>query len=146
MLKGGKGECNMSVVAELIKTETGGALSFGNYELNEKAKKEDYECGGNLYKVKTFKEITKLERDGLFVYESVPGTAVHNFKETADGVDFTVCGADDAQITVGLKEDTEYEIFVGGKSTGKMKTNLGGKLNLSVELSGNGDVPVSIKL
>ena len=29
-----------------------------------------------MYKVKTFREITKLERNDLFVYESVPGTAV----------------------------------------------------------------------
>lgn len=34
---------------------------------------------GDLYKVKTFKEITKLERNGMFVYESVPGTAVTDF-------------------------------------------------------------------
>ena len=136
----------MSVVAELIKTEADGGLSFGNYELNEKAKKEDYECAGNLYKVKTFKEITKLERDGMFVYESVPGTSVHDFQATDEGVSFTVCGPEDAQITVGVKEDTEYEITVGGKSIGKVKSNLGGKLNLSVELAGNGDVPVAIKL
>ncbi|MBR4719022.1 MAG: endosialidase [Lachnospiraceae bacterium] len=136
----------MSVVAELIRTEDSGALSFGNYELAEKAKKEDYECAGSFYKVKTFKEITKLERDGMFVYESVPGTCVHDFNLGASGVDFTVSGSEDAQITVGLKEDTEYEIFVGGNSTGKMKTNLGGKLSFGVELEGNGEVPVSIRL
>lgn len=135
----------MSVVTELIRTEESGALSFGNYELNEKAKKEDYECAGNLYKVKTFKEITKLERDGMFVYESVPGTSVHDFTTSAAGVDFRVSSNEDAQITVGLKEDTEYEIFVGGKSTGKMKTNLGGKLSFSVELEDNGEVEVSIR-
>jgi hypothetical protein len=136
----------MGVVTELIKTEADGGLSFGNYELNEKAKKEDYLCAGNLYKVKTYKEITKLERDGIFVYESVPGTAVHAFHATNEGVFFTVCGDEDAQITVGVKEDTEYEILVDGKSTGRVKSNLGGKLNLSVELAGNGDVPVSIRL
>ena len=136
----------MAVVTELIRTEESGALSFGNYELNEKAKKEDYECAGNLYKVKTFKEITKLERDGMFVYESVPGTCVHDFKTSASGVDFTVSSNEDAQITVGLKEDTEYEVFVDGKSTGKTKTNLGGKLSFGVELEGNGEVPVSIRL
>ena len=136
----------MSVVEELIRTEADGGLSFGNYDLNEKAKKEDYECAGNLYKVKTFKEITKLERDGMFVYESVPGTSVHDFRATGEGVSFTVCGPEDAQITVGVKEDTEYEISVGGKSTGRVKSNLGGKLNLSVELAGNGDVSVEIRL
>ena len=66
----------MSVVKELIRTEADGGISFGDYELAAKAKKSDFEHRGDLYKVKTFKEITKLERNGLFVYESVPGTAV----------------------------------------------------------------------
>ncbi|HKM21145.1 MAG TPA: endosialidase, partial [Lachnospiraceae bacterium] len=70
----------MSVVAELIRTEKDGTISFGNHELAEKAKKEDYECGGNLYKVKTSEAMTKLERDGMFVYESVPGTSVNEFE------------------------------------------------------------------
>ncbi len=135
----------MSVVNELIRNEADGGLSFGNFELNEKAKKEDHECAGNLYKVKTFREMTKLERDGMFVYESVPGTAVHDFKANAEGVSFTVCGSEDAQLTVGVKEDTEYEILIDGKSTGRVKSNLGGKLNLSVELEGNGDVMVTIR-
>jgi len=134
----------MSVVKELIRTEKDGSLSFGNHELAQKAKLEDYECAGNLYKVKTFSEITKLERDGMFVYESVPGTSVNEFKLTKTGVEFTVCGAMDAQITVGLKEDTEYEVFVSEKSVGKMKTNLGGKLSISVELAGEGEIPVKV--
>ncbi|HOO28794.1 MAG TPA: endosialidase [Lachnospiraceae bacterium] len=134
----------MSVVEELIRTEEDGALSFGNHELPRKAKVEDYECAGNLYKVKTFYEMTKLERDGMFVYESVPGTSVSEFKASAKGVEFSVCGAEDAQITIGLKEDTEYEVFVSEKSVGKMKTNLGGKLNISVELAGEGEIPVRI--
>ncbi len=134
----------MSVVKELIRTEKDGSLSFGNHELPQKAKLEDYECAGNLYKVKTFSEITKLERDGMFVYESVPGTSVNEFKLTVKGVEFTVSGTMDAQITVGLKEDTIYEVFVSEKSVGKMKTNLGGKLSISVELAGEGEIPVKI--
>ena len=66
----------MAVVEELIRTENNETLSFGNYKLAAKSKLDNYEFGGDLYKVKTFKEITKLERNGMFVYESVPGTAV----------------------------------------------------------------------
>ena len=66
----------MSVISELIRSEADGTLSFGNYELESKSKKQDFEHQGDLYKVKTFKEITKLERNGMFVYESVPGTTV----------------------------------------------------------------------
>ncbi len=135
----------MSVVAELIKIESNGNLSFGNYELGEKKKIEDFECAGNFYKVKTFKEMTKLERDGMFVYESVPGTAVFDFEATETGVAFDVCATEDVQITVGLKEDTEYEVTVLDKSIGRMKTNLGGKLNLSIEMNESGCVPVEIK-
>lgn len=68
-----------------------------------KAKLDNFEKDGDIYKVKTFKEITKLERNGLFVYESVPGTAVMDFEETADTVTFTVEGPEDAQITLTLK-------------------------------------------
>ncbi|MCR5788768.1 MAG: endosialidase [Lachnospiraceae bacterium] len=136
----------MANVKELIRAEQDGSLSFGNYELDTKTKLEDFEQGGNLYKVKTFKELTKLERDGLFVYESDPGTAVNALKITKDGMSFSVSGAEDAQITVGLSEDTEYEVSVGGKSIGRMKTNLGGKLSFSVELAGEGEVPVKIAL
>lgn len=134
----------MSAVVELIRTESNGSLSFGNHELSEKAKKEDFENAGNLYKVKTFCEMTKLERDGMLVYESVPGTSVNNFVVTKEGVTFTVSGKEDAMITVDLSEETEYEVFVAGKSHGKMKTNLAGKLNISVELAGEGEIEIKI--
>ena len=134
----------MAAVKELILSEDNGNLSFGDHTLSSKAKKEDFPHGGDLYKVKTYNEITKLERNGIFVYESVPGTSVNHFRETEEGVSCDVEGADDAQITLGLADDTEYEVFVNSESVGKMKTNLGGKLSVSVELSG-GSVGVEVK-
>ena len=134
----------MSVVNELIRSEQDGTLSFGNYLLDTKSKLSDFEHCGDSYKVKTFKEITKLERNGLFVYESVPGTAVMDFEETADTVTFTVEGPEDAQITLGLEEETEYEIDIAGAVAGTMKTNLGGKLSLSVELEGVDSVDIKV--
>ena len=126
----------MAAISELIRTEADGTISFGDYTLGAKAKLDNYEFHGDMYKVKTFKEITKLERNGLFVYESVPGTAVTNFKQDEKTVSFTVEGPEDAQITLELAEETEYEITIDGKSAGTMKTNLGGKLSMSVELEG----------
>ncbi len=134
----------MAAVEELLRAEDGGAISFGNHRLNEKAKLEDFEFGGDLYKVKTYKTMTKLERNGMFVYESVPGTSVNDFKEVPEGISFRVEGEEDAQITVGLQDETEYEVSINGESIGKMKTNLGGKLNLSVELAGAGEVEVKV--
>ena len=135
----------MSSVKELIRTEENGTISFGNYELPQKEKLDNYEFSGDLYKIKTFREITKLERNGLFVYESVPGTAVTNFAETENGACFEVEGAEDAQITLGLEADTEYRVTVDGEDAGTMATNLGGKLNLSVELGHAEKVKVQVE-
>ncbi len=135
----------MAVVEQLIRSESDGAISFGNHKLAEKAKLEDFPHAGDLYKVKTYQTMTKLEKNGMFVYESVPGTSVLNFQESNNGVSFLVEGDEDAQITVGLEDDTEYEVFIGDESVGKMKTNLGGKLNMSVELAGAGEVKVKIE-
>lgn len=134
----------MATVKELIRVEADGSISFGDYELVSKTKLQDFNHKGDLYKVKTFKEITKLERNDLFVYESVPGTAVLNFQVAADSVEFQVSGPEDAQITLGLEEETEYQVLVDGVDTGVIKTNRGGKLSLSVELEGKDSVPVKV--
>ncbi len=135
----------MAAISELIRTESAGAISFGDYTLSAKAKLDNYEFEGDIYKVKTFKEITKLERNGVFVYESVPGTAVTGFKQTEDTVEFVVEGPKDAQITLELAEETEYEITIDGASAGVMKTNLGGKLSLSVELEETDSAAIKIE-
>ena len=135
----------MAAISELIRIENNGKLSFGDYTLASKAKLDNFEYNGDVYKVKTFKEITKLERNGMFVYESVPGTAVSNYRETEKTVEFTVDGPEDAQITLGLEEDNEYEISIDGESAGVMKTNLGGKLSLSVELQGAESVTIKVE-
>ena len=140
----GQEEPEMAVVQELLRNEEDGSISFGNHTLAKKAKLEDFEHGGDLYKVKTYSTMTKLEKNGMFLYESVPGTSVSHFEETTDGVSFTVEGQEDAQITLGLCDDTEYEVFLSGSSMGRMKTNLSGKLNVSVELADMNEVHVKV--
>lgn len=134
----------MAVVEELLRAENDGNISFGNHKLAQKAKVENFEHEGDLYKVKTYSTMTKLEKNGMFVYESVPGTSVLEFHEDENGVSFVVEGDEDAQLTVGLQDDTEYEVLVNDESAGKMKTNMGGKLSVSVELAGVGEVRVKI--
>ena len=134
----------MSVISELIRSESNGTISFGDYSLAAKAKVDNFEHAGDLYKVKTYQAITKLERNGMFVYESVPGTAVLEFKATEEEVSFQVEGAEDAQITLELEAGTEYNIRINDKDAGVMKTNLGGKLSVSVELDGSDAVAVGI--
>lgn len=124
----------MPVIEELIRTEQDGTISFGNYQLETKSKKADFEYQGDLYKVKTYNEITKLERNDMFVYESVPGTAAEHFRVTDTAVEFMVEGSRDAQITVQLEDDTDYEVYVDDAAVGSMTTNMSGKLSVSVEL------------
>ncbi|MBR4169702.1 MAG: endosialidase [Lachnospiraceae bacterium] len=133
------------MAAKELIFENGGKLSFGDFTLPEKAKLDGFSFAGNLYKVKTFRELTKLERDEMFVYESEPGTDVSDFEQKKDGLSFSVTGEEDAMITVGLKEDTMYEVFENGASAGQMKTNLGGKLSLTLSLTPDQKTAVEIK-
>ena len=96
----------MSAISELIRSEADGTISFGDYTLDAKAKLDNFGHQGDLYKVKTYKDITKLERNGMFVYESVPGTAAYHLNATDTGISFSVEGPEDAQITLdkGLSE------------------------------------------
>ena len=134
----------MAAVNELLRAENDGTLSFGDYTLTSKTKKDNYEFDGDIYKVKTFAEITKLEKNGMFVYESVPGSAVENYRETETEVEFAVSAKGDVQFTLELEPESEYEVFIGGESAGRMSTNLSGKLSVSVELAADENVQVKV--
>lgn len=121
------------------------SLSFGNHNLESKVKVEDFAFQGDLLKVKTYYEITKLEKNGSFLYESVPGTSVTEFKESENGIEFRVTGKSDAQITIGLAAQTSYSVTIGQESIGIMDTNLSGKLSISVEFKTEEPVKVEIK-
>ena len=125
----------MSVMEGLIRKEADGSISFGNYKLQEKTKVEDFEYQGDIYKVKTFKEITKLERNGSLVYESVPGTAVENFMISGKELNFNVFGYEDTQVTLELEADNKYKVFINDLNVGNNKTNLGGKIVLNIEFN-----------
>lgn len=129
----------MAVISELLRTEGDGSVSFGDYSQSEKKKLE-----ADAYKVKTYQEITRLEKDGEFVYESTPGTAVTGFSATEGGASFSVEGPEDAEITIGLTAETEYLVKVSEETIGTLKTNLGGKLTFSVELDAGKSVSVVI--
>ena len=111
----------MPVIEELICIEQDGTISFGNYKLGQKAKKSDFEYQGDMYKVKTYNEITKLERNDMFVYESVPGTAAEHFKVTDEDVEFAVEAAGMHRLPYSLRTITDYEVYVDGAAVGSMK-------------------------
>ena len=64
----------MPVIEELIKVEKDGSISFGNYELDTKAKLDNFDVNGDIYKVKTYNEITKLEENNVICASSFPST------------------------------------------------------------------------
>jgi hypothetical protein len=138
-------EADMAGIKELLRSEEDGSLSFGDHTLESKTKLENFKHQGDIYKVKTFKEMTRLEKNDTFLYESTPGTTVYNMKYTDDGVEFSIEGAEDAQITLDLNEDAEYEILVNKEAMGMMKTNISGKLSFGIELDNGVPVQVSIR-
>lgn len=135
----------MAGVEQLLCSENDGTISFGNHTLVEKAKLEDFNHGGDIYKVKTYKAMTKLEKNGMFLYESVPGTSVEHFQETENGVTFFVEGNQDAQLILGLEDDTEYQVFINDESVGTMNTGVSGKLNVSVDFTDTKRVYVRVE-
>ncbi|HIY04994.1 MAG TPA: endosialidase [Candidatus Anaerotignum merdipullorum] len=124
----------MAVIEELIRQEDNGSISFGNYLMDEKKKVLDFEVQGDLYKVKTYREITKLEKNGKMLLETVPGATILHFLQNEKEVSFQVEAEEDVQLTLELEADTEYKILVDDVNVGKMKTNMTGKVNFSVEV------------
>ena len=113
----------MAGIKELIRTEEDNTLSFGNYDLPTKGKVSDYVFDGDVYKVKTFHDITRLEKNETFAYESTPGTVVTDYKETEDTL-----------IIVAVEDDTEYQVSVDDAVIENYETNLSGKIVISLEL------------
>ena len=134
----------MATIKELIRIEESGGISFGNYELAAKTKRSDFEYNGDLYKVKTFREITKLEKNEMFVYESVPGTTVLNMKVDTGRMEFAVEGTDNTQITVEMEAECEYKVTIDREVAGFIDYNLGGKVSFSADL--NPDKAVQVKI
>lgn len=125
----------MAVVTELFRSEENGTLCFGDYTLETKAKKGDIQFEGDIYKIKTFKTMTKLDKNGQLIFESVPGSAVSNFAATADGVAFEIESASDVQVTLEVEPQQDYRVFIDNTNIGTIKANLAGKLTIGVELS-----------
>lgn len=123
----------MSVIEELIRIEGDGTLSFGNYLMESKKKVLDFEVAGDIYKIKTFQKITRMEKNGKMLLETVPGATVHSFYMDEKTVAFHIEGAGDINVTIELSPQTEYSVSVNGTGLGEIKTNMSGKVNFNVE-------------
>ena len=86
-----------------------------------------------------------MEKDGKMILETVPGATIHNFNMTDKGVNFVVEGTEDLQLTLELEPEMEYKILIDSVNVGKMKTNMAGKVNFSIEMQQNITKTVEIK-
>ncbi len=125
----------MSVVDEIIRIEEDESLSFGNHLSTEKQKVNHFEAGGDVYDVKSYKEITRLKKNDMLLLESVPGTTIHFFKMDENQTSFLIEGFEDTQITMELQPDENYKIYVDDVNIGKMKAGMAGKINFSIGLN-----------
>lgn len=125
----------MASIKELLRAEENGTISFGDFDLASKTKLSDFQFEGNTYKVKTFKEITRLEKNGGVAYESVPGSAVHEYKETDRTITFKVEAPDDVQITIEVEPEKDYKVLIDDTNIGRIRSSLSGKISFSVELN-----------
>ncbi len=132
----------MAVIDNSILAEND-TLSFGNYTVNEKQKIKDFKLNGDTYNMKTHKEVTKLEKNGKLLIETVPGSAIHNLKVTEKETVFSIEGFEDTQITLELESGENYKILVDDVVIGMVKTNMSGKINFSIGLTNS---PQNIKI
>ena len=126
----------MSVIEELIRLEDDGTLSFGNYLVDSKKKVLDFEVNGDLYYVKTYNQITKVEKNSKLLLEVVPGATIHNLKMDDKNVTFSAESNVDVHVTMELEADKEYKIFVDDFNVGSVKATLAGKVNFSLDTKG----------
>lgn len=124
----------MAVIDEVIRMESDGSVSFGDYESQEKRKVDDFEVNGNLYKVKTHRKITRLEKNGSLLLEAVPGAVVHHLLVDEKMTSFSVESFKDVEITMEMEPETEYSIQVGDGEAGRVVSNLSGKISFSIEI------------
>lgn len=125
----------MPIIEQGLVLNQDKTLSFGNYEALEKIKVTDFNVDGNLYKVKTYKDVTRLSKNGNLLLETVPGATVHNFLVTENEASFLAEGTGDTLITLELLPNTNYSLFINDVNIDKIKTNLSGKINFSTTLS-----------
>ncbi len=131
------------MIDSIIRVEPDESISFGDYLSKEKKKVNEFELKGDLYKVKTHDQITRLEKNANLLFESVPGSCIYNFAVTDKHISFMAEGRGDTKITLELEPECEYKIIIDDVNVGSTKSNLSGKIIFSVGLT---DTPQSVKV
>jgi hypothetical protein len=113
----------------------GDAISFGDYRSRFKVKINDYEYMGARYSLRTHGEMTRLQKNGELLYESVPGSRVRDLRLDERSASFGVEGDGCAQIILELKPNTKYRVFIDDVTVdSNAVSNSSGKINFSLPL------------
>ena len=119
-----------------------GKLNFGNYAVTEKIKINDFEHMGNVYSLRAHDQVTRLEKNGELLLETVPGSAIFDFVFDEKGCAFVIESNTGVQVTLGLAPETAYDLAIfdakGAETHEEIETNRSGKLSFGVELSDAG--------
>jgi hypothetical protein len=126
----------VSVISEGIVERGEKGISFGDYLVRTKIKIDGFERFGDVYNVRTHDALTRLEKNGRMLIETIPGSAVIDFKIDEKGVRFSAEGLGNTSVTLELEPSSEYRLYIDGFDNGKMKTNNYGKISFSIELAG----------
>jgi hypothetical protein len=126
------------VISEGIRVNGNGTLSFGDYSVKQKKKIDNFEFKGDVYKIKTHDEVTRLEKNGSLFVESVPGASLHDFMARSDKISFRAEAKGDVFVTLELEPETSYSVKVDDMLLGEMKSSPTGKFVFSVTLSADG--------
>lgn len=125
----------MATIKEGIVLNNDKTLSFGNYEIEEKLKIKDFDVDGDIYKIRTHNEVTRLSKNGKLLLETVPGASVHNLDIKDGKISFLMEGAGDTLVTIELLPNTSYSLYINDLKIDNIKTNIVGKINFSMALS-----------
>ncbi len=119
---------------EIIKINEDQTLTFGNYEVVEKQKVTDFEYKGEKLAVKTHKEITVLKMNDNLVIETVPGTVIENFAGEEGSVSFDIKGYKQTIVTLGVKPEVEYNVYIDGVKIDILTSKASGKASFSLDV------------
>ena len=117
-----------------------GLMAFGNFEVKDKIKVNDFEHGGSTYSLRSHDQVTRLEKNGELLIETVPGATVYNFKEQPLAFDADML--ESLQVTLGLQvANASVNLVIDGLeidgAAHGLKTNASGKLSFSLEKKGH---------
>jgi hypothetical protein len=97
--------------------------------------KVEFEANGDVYKVRTHKDVTRLSKNTQLLIETVPGATVHNLSVGTRVTTFGIEGNGGTQITLELESDSHYTIYIDDVSIGNISTNFAGKISFGMELT-----------